>query len=528
MQLWDEDLPKAISDTSYERLSSSRTVFNGVELTEIEIRFPLRVGEETIQIYGTIYKPTNIKEGVPGIVLVHGIWGNRSQVTPWAKMAAYRGYVSLAIDAAGHGQSGFAYRSKGGFLPPVDFESPRASLLYQVYLSTVRAVSVLYGLPEVDQKRIFVTGVSMGGLASYAAAYLDPRVRAAAPIIASGGFTFMVQCGGVANALVTPSATIESGYFGFVDPIYLAERGGETSIYIVHTTHDEFFPLEGLLETIERHRGHAVVYLMANTRHTVKDPEELLNSVLRFFERVSSGEAPEEPRVSVTELWPVSYVAVEGEGELMGLYWRPAMAGFPWIRGSPPVIPTLYPVQVYAIFKTEDGILVSSNLYVSGFLTAPLYAILYFLILLHLFTRLELGFARALGYTLLVAAFSLISSAAVLIYPGRFQASILTTAERYGVVSGLIKLLPLSVLLPPVMIAGSLIIRPTTRSRKLLRIGVMAVGILPSILSMLIAHVANLEVLRLSPYKHSTITLVGAAYLVALVAIYIYITVKEW
>ena len=228
------------------------------------------------------------------------------------------------------------------------------------------------------------------------------------------------------------------------------------------------------------------------------------------------------------ELWPISYVSSSGEGELKAYYWRPAIVGMPWMRWESSVIPTLYPVQIYAIYEDENGVLMSSGIFRSGVYSAFLYTVVYFLILVYLFTKLGHPFPKALLYTLLITAFSAVPSSAVLIYPGRFWASTLTTAERYGVASNLLKLIPLTLLLPPLMVAASLLISASSKAMKLLRVGILVVAIVPLGLSMIVAHTVYSIVLGMSPYQHPTIPLVGAVYLIVVILLALYITIKNW
>ncbi len=60
-------------------------------------------------------------------------------------------------------------------------ESPKTSMWRTIYVSLVRAVEFVLAQPEVDPKRLAVTGGSQGGGLAMAAAALDPRVGLCLP-----------------------------------------------------------------------------------------------------------------------------------------------------------------------------------------------------------------------------------------------------------------------------------------------------------------------------------------------------------
>jgi len=118
----------------------------------------------------------------PGLVIYHGYSGSRAQPHNHFAWAA-QGYAVLAVDT--RGQSGEStdptvYSTghvKGwmtaGILDPEEYYYRGA------YIDCVRALDVLATRPEVDMKRVGVTGGSQGGGLSLAVAALDPRPVAA-------------------------------------------------------------------------------------------------------------------------------------------------------------------------------------------------------------------------------------------------------------------------------------------------------------------------------------------------------------
>lgn len=95
--------------------------------------------------------PTEHSGPHPGVVICHGAGSCKENHADFAVMAASKGWVALAFDARGHGETG----------PGLDD---------QAVPDVVRMVELLRARPDVDPARVIVRGSSMGGaLALYGA-----------------------------------------------------------------------------------------------------------------------------------------------------------------------------------------------------------------------------------------------------------------------------------------------------------------------------------------------------------------------
>jgi pimeloyl-ACP methyl ester carboxylesterase len=101
------------------------------------------------------------------VVLLHGASSTRTAVLRHAEALHDMGYGVLLFDARGHG------RSQGRTM----------DLGWYGDLDVAAAVDHLQSLPEVDDDRIGVVGMSMGGEEALGAAAGDPRIRA---VVAEG------------------------------------------------------------------------------------------------------------------------------------------------------------------------------------------------------------------------------------------------------------------------------------------------------------------------------------------------------
>lgn len=143
-------------------------------------------------------KPTRIfawyaqpegKGPFPGVVLVHG--GGGKAFREWALHWAQRGYAAIAMDLAGNGPNG---RLPDGGPDQSDenkfraFEDAGAQDMwsYHAVAAVIRGHSLLAAQPNIDPKRIGITGISWGGYLTCLVASLDDRLKVAVPVYGCG------------------------------------------------------------------------------------------------------------------------------------------------------------------------------------------------------------------------------------------------------------------------------------------------------------------------------------------------------
>jgi predicted acyl esterase len=111
--------------------------------------------------------------GFPGIVIVHGYGGNKTEYAPVAQYLSGQGYASLLYSVRGQGNSGGLSTTMG--------DRERMDLL--------AVVRFFRSYPEIDSLRIGVAGGSQGGIHAWmAAAYNMPGVVAIATLVAPPSF----------------------------------------------------------------------------------------------------------------------------------------------------------------------------------------------------------------------------------------------------------------------------------------------------------------------------------------------------
>jgi dienelactone hydrolase len=129
----------------------------------------------------------------PAVLNLHGHWNQgkiAARVAARGHTLAREGFVCLTVDAIGAGERGtrpgqFEYH---GFQQGVSLLSVGETLLGMQVYDNMRAIDLLQSLNYVDGERIGVTGASGGGNQTMWVAALDPRVKAAVPVVSVGTF----------------------------------------------------------------------------------------------------------------------------------------------------------------------------------------------------------------------------------------------------------------------------------------------------------------------------------------------------
>jgi uncharacterized protein len=144
-------------------------------------------GGETVP--GLISLPAITKPGKhPAILLLHGLGGDKNQLQALAMLLNGKGYITLAIDVAGHGDRP---KIKGKPVGEQDLEGMR-TIAAQTVQDLRRAVDYLVSRPDIDTKRIGFVGVSLGGVLGARFLVEEPRVAAAALWVAGGDWGTLI------------------------------------------------------------------------------------------------------------------------------------------------------------------------------------------------------------------------------------------------------------------------------------------------------------------------------------------------
>jgi len=167
---------------------------------------PLNVSEELIKdenayrFYKVYFNSVN-EERVPGllsipkgkgnspcVVFLHGYGGSKEDILSVSELAAAEGYAVMAIDAEFHGER----KEAGKALYSPDLNESRNGII-QTIIDLRRAVDYIETRPEIDKEKIGYVGGSMGGILGAIFIGVEPRVKAAALLVAGGNMSLMIR-----------------------------------------------------------------------------------------------------------------------------------------------------------------------------------------------------------------------------------------------------------------------------------------------------------------------------------------------
>ena len=151
---------------------SDALIMNGYTVQSLAVRT-----SDSTWVYGNLYKPV-LAEGELAVILCpHGHWSNPSDY------GRYRDDMQMrCATLARMGAMVFAYDMLGyGETDTHEHHHPQA-LKMQCW-NSIRILDYLLSRPEVDQKRVGITGASGGGTQSFLLTALDNRIRVAVPAV---------------------------------------------------------------------------------------------------------------------------------------------------------------------------------------------------------------------------------------------------------------------------------------------------------------------------------------------------------
>jgi dienelactone hydrolase len=152
------------------------------------VRFTPEVGHDAVAV---IYRPR--AEGrYPTVIVQHFLGGSKDHIvlSPIMYGLAMKGFLVAAIDGRYRGE-----RQNGTSLDAAMVQALRTGKGHPFLIDTAyditRLIDLLETRPDVDARRIGMTGISEGGILTWMCTFLDDRIKVAVPVI---GVTCFSEC----------------------------------------------------------------------------------------------------------------------------------------------------------------------------------------------------------------------------------------------------------------------------------------------------------------------------------------------
>ncbi len=489
------------ADLNLNLMERRSTTYRGVSVEVSHYTFTLRPDLPACRIHAWLYDAGG---NGPWVILVHGLGGSHLFFDRESELGvrlapelAVRGFKVLAIDAAGHGEScipgGEEWRDKAFTNNPSEF------FLYHVYTSALRAVEAAKQL-GAEPGRIAIMGVSMGGMTSLAVGALHPDVSLAIPIVASGCIPCMTASGGLANLVGNPEAGLDRDTvynLSLADPlayIWAAPSLKGKVFYILFSTHDEYFPVEGLEATVkalEEKGADTYVALAPNNNH-YRPGKGWIDSALRVLEEFKKGGAQ-----AASTLLSQNYAERPSPLRLLagiGAWWRPSANGLCYAPGVP-LLPLLATGEVVEV---RSGPVVTTGLPYRMPRAAAAVLLLLGLAAAYYSSR-RLGWTP--GPVIAPMTASLVYVLPYWIWPGRFTLQFLDVLERYGVTPGMILGFPTVLLATALILAAPLILAAAVLSRGRKSGALYAVYVVAALIPLLLMRLTLFIIADKAPFE---------------------------
>jgi len=253
--IWDLNAIEDVTTLNAETIAPASVVtVGGVRLKVFQVMFDSYADPEApVRIHGFLALPANAgPRSLPALIFGHGAGGQADEHLA-RTLASLLSAAVLSFSGPGQGRSTGRPSTAENWLRTNPIQQ---NWLYQYAYSAMRAVTYLGTVPEVDPRRIAMTGVSAGGLMTWIANGVDDRLVAACPMMATGDWPRALRSGSwfahfpLGQANVSPESPHAQAFARFLDPLHYAHRQN-APVMLINGAQDEFFPIDTTRTTYE-------------------------------------------------------------------------------------------------------------------------------------------------------------------------------------------------------------------------------------------------------------------------------------
>jgi predicted esterase len=161
-------------------------------LAETHLVFTAEPGQPVPAI---ILRSRSVKAGtrMPVVIVLHGTGGRKEDNLPLLARLADKGFLAIAMDGRYHGERCKKGRGTDDYYAAIAkayADGASHPWLYDTVFDVTRLIDYLQTRDDVDPARIGLIGFSKGGMETYLAAAMDPRIAVAVPCIAVQSFAY--------------------------------------------------------------------------------------------------------------------------------------------------------------------------------------------------------------------------------------------------------------------------------------------------------------------------------------------------
>jgi dienelactone hydrolase len=279
-------------------------------LSEIAFSFATEAGQ---RVPGILVKTSTSAGRRPVVIALHGTGGNKESQRALLGNLARDGFVAVAIDGRYHGERAKAGKAaKSAEYVDAILRAFRTGREHPFFFDTawdvMRLIDYLETRADVDPRRIGAIGFSKGGIETYLAAAVDPRIAVAVPCIGVQSFRWAIENDAWQSRIGTVKAAFDAaakdrgiekpgadfvrtfydriapGIYGQFDGPAMLPLIAPRPLLAINGDSDPRTPLPGLKECVlEARAAYAgegaeekfVVHLQPNTAHKVL-PESIV------------------------------------------------------------------------------------------------------------------------------------------------------------------------------------------------------------------------------------------------------------
>jgi dienelactone hydrolase len=264
-----------------------KTTATGYDISEVT--FPSLV-ETPHPVNNTVhceyFRPTRPGKH-PAVIVLHILGGDFDLARLFARQMAQGGVAALFVKLPYYGP-----RRPEGVRVRMVSENPRETVagMRQAILDVRRGVSWLAAQEEVDERRLGVFGISLGGITSALALAAEPRLSTGCLMLAGGDLAKVAENNPELTKLIdrwTSQGGNKQEFFDLwksIDPVTYAELARHKKILMLNARNDEVIP-PACTESLWRALGEPdIVWYDAGHISSVRFLFDGLGRVTRFFQ----------------------------------------------------------------------------------------------------------------------------------------------------------------------------------------------------------------------------------------------------